>query len=204
MQRGETEDDILDEAFAVVREASWRVLGLRHYDVQMVGGMVLNDGRCAYTNDLACLFEARKPRSGPPFGADSVTDCSPASAARWACVCVCACVRVSVVLVVWGRLAEMATGEGKTLVASLPSYLNALRGAGVHVVTVLRRPGRPPDGPPPRQRSHCSSRPLPASDPSLPAPAGPAHPSDAPWCALVAEVRSCRRRRCWGRLEGVE
>jgi preprotein translocase subunit SecA len=45
LQRGESEDDILDEAFAVVREASWRVLGLRHYDVQMVGGMVLNDGR---------------------------------------------------------------------------------------------------------------------------------------------------------------
>ena len=158
----------------------------------------------ALTQTISLVFSKQENQDPARLLADSVTDCSPASAARWACVCVCACVRVSVVLVVWGRLAEMATGEGKTLVASLPSYLNALRGAGVHVVTVLRRPGRPPDGPPPRQPSHCSSRPLPASDPSLPAPAGPAHPSDAPWCALVAEVRSCRRRRCWGRLEGVE
>jgi len=78
LKAGETEEDILPEAFAVVREASWRVLKLRHYDVQLVGGMALNDG----------------------------------------------------------NLAEMATGEGKTLVASLPSYLNALGGKGVHVVTV--------------------------------------------------------------------
>ncbi len=71
-------DDILPEAFAVVREAGRRVLGLRHYDVQMIGGMVLHDG----------------------------------------------------------QIAEMKTGEGKTLVATLPSYLNALSGKGVHVVTV--------------------------------------------------------------------
>mmetsp|Transcript_26866 Transcript_26866/g.62213 ORF Transcript_26866/g.62213 Transcript_26866/m.62213 type:complete len:997 (+) Transcript_26866:53-3043(+) len=75
---GATMDDILEEAFAVVREASWRVLKLRHYDVQLVGGMALHDG----------------------------------------------------------LLAEMNTGEGKTLVASLASYLNALTGKGVHVVTV--------------------------------------------------------------------
>jgi len=78
LAKGESEDDILDDAFAVVREAAWRVLKLRHYDVQLAGGMALQQG----------------------------------------------------------RLAEMATGEGKTLVASLPSYLNALSGKGVHVVTV--------------------------------------------------------------------
>jgi len=74
----ETEESILAEAFAVVREASQRVLGLRHYDVQLVGGMVLNEG----------------------------------------------------------SIAEMGTGEGKTLVATLPAYLNALDGKGVHIVTV--------------------------------------------------------------------
>ncbi|MDA8227808.1 MAG: preprotein translocase subunit SecA [Desulfitobacterium hafniense] len=78
LEQGEKLDDLLPEAFAVVREASKRVLGLRHYDVQLIGGMVLNDG----------------------------------------------------------RIAEMRTGEGKTLVATLPSYLNALTGRGVHVVTV--------------------------------------------------------------------
>jgi len=75
---GETVDDILPDAFATVREASSRVLGMRHYDVQLIGGMVLNSG----------------------------------------------------------RIAEMRTGEGKTLVATLPVYLNALEGKGVHVVTV--------------------------------------------------------------------
>jgi preprotein translocase subunit SecA len=75
---GTTLDELLPEAFAVVREASRRVLGLRHFDVQLVGGMVLHDG----------------------------------------------------------KIAEMKTGEGKTLVATLPVYLNALGGRGVHVVTV--------------------------------------------------------------------
>jgi len=75
---GQTLDQILPEAFATVREASRRVLGLRHYDVQLIGGMVLH----------------------------------------------------------MGRIAEMRTGEGKTLVATLPVYLNALEGKGVHVVTV--------------------------------------------------------------------
>ena len=74
----ETLDDILPDAFAVVREAATRTLGQRHYDVQLVGGMVLHEG----------------------------------------------------------RVAEMKTGEGKTLVATLPVYLNALTGKGVHVVTV--------------------------------------------------------------------
>jgi preprotein translocase subunit SecA len=78
LANGATLDDILCEAFATVREASVRTLGLRHYDVQMVGGMVLHKG----------------------------------------------------------RIAEMRTGEGKTLVATLPCYLNALAGKGVHVVTV--------------------------------------------------------------------
>ncbi len=78
LQNGKTLDDIKTEAFAVVREASKRVLGLRHYDVQLIGGLVLNDG----------------------------------------------------------DIAEMPTGEGKTLVASLPSYLRALEGKGVHVITV--------------------------------------------------------------------
>ncbi|MCM1565878.1 MAG: preprotein translocase subunit SecA [Candidatus Dehalobacter alkaniphilus] len=78
LEQGETLDDLLPEAFAVVREASKRVLGQRHYDVQLIGGMVLHDG----------------------------------------------------------RIAEMKTGEGKTLVATLPTYLNALTGLGVHVVTV--------------------------------------------------------------------
>ncbi|HET7161192.1 MAG TPA: preprotein translocase subunit SecA [Rhodanobacteraceae bacterium] len=75
---GESLDKILPEAFAVVREASRRVIGLRHYDVQLIGGMVLHQG----------------------------------------------------------KIAEMRTGEGKTLVATLPVYLNALEGKGVHVVTV--------------------------------------------------------------------
>lgn len=75
---GKTLDDILPEAFAVVREASKRVLGMRHFDVQLIGGMVLHDG----------------------------------------------------------KIAEMRTGEGKTLVSTLPVYLNALLGKGVHVVTV--------------------------------------------------------------------
>jgi len=75
---GETLDDLLPEAFAVVREASTRVLGMRHYDVQLIGGMVLH----------------------------------------------------------YGKIAEMRTGEGKTLVATLPAYLNAIAGKGVHVVTV--------------------------------------------------------------------
>jgi len=78
LSQGETEDDLLPEAFAVVREASRRVLGLRPFDSQLIGGMVLNDG----------------------------------------------------------RIAEMKTGEGKTLVAALPSYLNAISGKGAHVVTV--------------------------------------------------------------------
>jgi len=78
LANGETLSQLLPEAFAVVREASVRTLGLRHYDVQLIGGMVLNDG----------------------------------------------------------NIAEMLTGEGKTLVSTLPSYLNALAGRGVHIVTV--------------------------------------------------------------------
>jgi len=78
LANGETLDDILPEAFAVVREASRRVLGMRHFRVQLIGGVVLHQG----------------------------------------------------------RIAEMKTGEGKTLVATLPVYLNALEGKGVHVVTV--------------------------------------------------------------------
>ena len=78
LNKNETLEAILPEAFAVVREVSKRVLGLRHYDVQLIGGMVLNEG---------CI-------------------------------------------------SEMGTGEGKTLVATLPAYLNALQGGGVHIVTV--------------------------------------------------------------------
>src|SRR5512146_825569 len=78
LEGDETLDDILPEAFAVVREASKRTLGMRHFDAQLVGGIVLHKG----------------------------------------------------------RIAEMKTGEGKTLVATLPVYLNALTGSGVHVVTV--------------------------------------------------------------------
>ena len=78
LQKGETLDDLLPEAFAVVREASKRVLGMRHFDVQLMGGVCLHNG----------------------------------------------------------NIAEMRTGEGKTLVATLPVYLNALTGKGVHVVTV--------------------------------------------------------------------
>ncbi len=77
-QKGETLDDLLPEAFAVVREASRRVMNMRHFDVQLIGGMTLHEG----------------------------------------------------------RIAEMRTGEGKTLVSTLPSYLHALTGKGVHVVTV--------------------------------------------------------------------
>lgn len=78
LSEGKTLDDILPEAFAVVREASRRVLGMRHFDVQLIGGIILHQG----------------------------------------------------------RIAEMKTGEGKTLVATLPAYLNALSGEGVHVITV--------------------------------------------------------------------
>ena len=78
LAKGETLDDLLPEAYAVVREASDRVLGMRHFDVQLMGGVILHQG----------------------------------------------------------RIAEMKTGEGKTLVATLPVYLNALTGKGVHVITV--------------------------------------------------------------------
>jgi preprotein translocase subunit SecA len=78
LEQGEELDDLLPEAFAVVREAAWRVLEMRHFDVQLIGGMVLHQG----------------------------------------------------------KIAEMKTGEGKTLVATLATYLNALPGKGVHVVTV--------------------------------------------------------------------
>src|SRR3989344_3720631 len=78
LQKGETLDDVLPEAFALVRKAAHTSIGLRHYDVQLMGGAVLHQG----------------------------------------------------------KIAEMKTGEGKTLVATLPAYLNALEGKGVHVVTV--------------------------------------------------------------------
>ncbi len=78
LKKGETLDDILPEAFATCKEASWRVLGMKHFDVQILGGIVLHQG----------------------------------------------------------RISEMSTGEGKTLVATLPAYLNALSGDGVHIVTV--------------------------------------------------------------------
>jgi len=78
LAKGETLDQLLPEAFAAVREASKRTLGLRHYDVQMIGGITLHQG----------------------------------------------------------KIGEMRTGEGKTLMATLPIYLNALPGKGVHVVTV--------------------------------------------------------------------
>ena len=78
LAEGETLDDILPEAFAVCREGAYRALGMKHFRVQVIGGIVLHQG----------------------------------------------------------RIAEMKTGEGKTLVATLPAYLNALEGKGVHVVTV--------------------------------------------------------------------
>ncbi len=78
LANGETTDDILPDAFAALREAAWRVLGMKHYPVQIIGGIVLHQG----------------------------------------------------------RISEMKTGEGKTLVATLPAYLNALTGNGVHIVTV--------------------------------------------------------------------
>ena len=78
LAKGETLDDILPEAYAVVREAAWRAIGMKHYRVQLIGGIILHQG----------------------------------------------------------RIAEMKTGEGKTLVSTLPAYLNALEGNGVHVVTV--------------------------------------------------------------------
>ena len=78
LKNGETLDDLLPEAFAACREASWRVLGMKPFPVQIIGGIILHQG----------------------------------------------------------RIAEMKTGEGKTLVATLPAYLNALAGKGVHIVTV--------------------------------------------------------------------
>ena len=78
LDAGETLDDLLPEAFATVREAGKRVLGMEHYRVQLIGGVILHQG----------------------------------------------------------RIAEMRTGEGKTLVSTLPAYLNALEGKGVHIVTV--------------------------------------------------------------------
>src|SRR5512139_958398 len=78
IEKGESLEEILPEAFAVVRETAKRTLGERHYDVQLIGGIVLHEG----------------------------------------------------------KISEMATGEGKTLVSTLPAYLNALKGEGVHIVTV--------------------------------------------------------------------
>lgn len=78
VNKGESLDSILPEAFALVREASKRVLGMRHFDAQLIGGLVLHEG----------------------------------------------------------KIAEMKTGEGKTLVSTLPAFLNALSGKGVHVITV--------------------------------------------------------------------
>ena len=78
LKNGETVDDLLPEAFATVREAAKRVLGMEHYQVQLIGGIILHQG----------------------------------------------------------RIAEMRTGEGKTLVSTCPAYLNALKGEGVHIVTV--------------------------------------------------------------------
>jgi len=78
LNNGKTLEDILPEAFAVVREASWRVLKMKHFRVQLIGGIILHQG----------------------------------------------------------RITEMKTGEGKTLVATLPAYLNALTGKGVHIITV--------------------------------------------------------------------
>ncbi|NMB26524.1 MAG: preprotein translocase subunit SecA, partial [Tissierellia bacterium] len=78
LNKGETIDDILPEAYAVVRETSFRVLGMKHFRVQLMGGIILHQG----------------------------------------------------------RISEMKTGEGKTLVATLPAYLNGLTGKGVHIVTV--------------------------------------------------------------------
>ncbi len=78
LTKGETIDDLLPEAFAVCREAAWRSVGMKHFKVQIIGGIALHQG----------------------------------------------------------RIAEMKTGEGKTLVATLPAYLNALEGKGVHVITV--------------------------------------------------------------------
>ena len=78
LEEGATLDDLLPEAFATVREAAKRVLGMEHYRVQLIGGIILHQG----------------------------------------------------------RIAEMKTGEGKTLVSTLPAYLNALEGKGVHIVTV--------------------------------------------------------------------
>ena len=78
LKEGETLDDILPEAYAVVREGAYRSMGMRHYRVQLIGGIILHQG----------------------------------------------------------RIAEMRTGEGKTLVSTLPAYLNALEGKGVHIVTV--------------------------------------------------------------------
>ena len=92
LEAGETLDDLLPEAFATVREAGKRTLNMRHFDVQLVGGMVLHQG----------------------------------------------------------KIAEMRTGEGKTLVATLPAYLNALSGDGVHIITV---------------NDYLAKRPLPAPPP---------------------------------------
>ena len=81
LNEGETLDDILPEAYAVVREAAWRSIGMRHYRVQLIGGIILHQG----------------------------------------------------------RIAEMRTGEGKTLVSTLPAYLNALSGKGISIALAVRR-----------------------------------------------------------------
>ena len=129
LDNGETLDDLLIDAFATVREAAWRVLGQRHFDVQLMGGMALH----------------------------------------------------------FGWIAEMKTGEGKTLVSTLPVYLNALSGKGMHVITVndyLAAPRRRVDGPgPPLPRadrgpgqprasptSRTSGAPTPATSPTAPTP----------------------------------
>ena len=136
LANGETLDDLLPEAFAVVREAGRRVLNMRHFDVQLIGGMVLHRG----------------------------------------------------------RIAEMKTGEGKTLVATLPVYLNALAGQGVHVVTVndylARRDsewmvgstGSWDDG---RRHPARSQRPGAPGRLRLPSPTGPTTSSASTTCATT-------------------
>jgi len=123
---GTTLDELLPEAFAVVREAGKRVLGMRHFDMQMVGGMVLHYGKIAEMaagstlDDLlpeafAVVREAGKRVLGMRHFDMQM---------------------VGGMVLHYGKIAEMRTGEGKTLVATLPAYLNALSGKGVHVITV--------------------------------------------------------------------
>ena len=152
LKQGKTLDDILPEAFAVVREASKRVLGMRHFDVQLIGGIILHQGRIAEMKTgegktlVATLPVYLNALTGKGVHVITVNDYLAKRDSEWmgklykfmglSVGLVIAGMSPGGIILHQGRIAEMKTGEGKTLVATLPVYLNALTGKGVHVITV--------------------------------------------------------------------